>query len=80
VDRPSPQDRILEIRSLLGWNARETARAVLVCPNTILNWESAADPEKQTVGSTVQSTPPVRRAADVVRTLAQTMTRLGFGG
>lgn len=28
----------------------------------------------------MKPTPPVRRAADVVRSLVQTMTRLGFGG
>jgi transposase InsO family protein len=61
-------------------NAKDTARAFLVCPGTILNWENAADPQKRTVGSTVRPTPPVRRGADVVRALVQTMTRLGFGG
>ena len=28
----------------------------------------------------MKPTPPIRRAADVVRSLVQTMTRLGFGG
>lgn len=52
----------------------------LVCPNTILNWERAADPIAQSVGSCVKPTPPVRRAADVVRSLAALMARVGFGG
>jgi transposase-like protein len=77
---PAQRFRILEIRSLLGWNAKDTARAFLVCPNTILNWEKTADPEAKTVGSTVSPTPPVRRAADVVRAVVQNMTRLGLGG
>ena len=77
---PAQRFRILEIRSLLGWNAKDTALAFLVCPSTILNWENAADPEKQSVGSGVQTIPPVRRANDVVQAQVQTMTRLGFGG
>jgi len=77
---PAQRFRILEIRSLLGWNAKDTARAFLVCPGTILNWENATDPEAKTVGSTVRPTPPLRRADDVVRALVQTMIRLGFGG
>jgi transposase InsO family protein len=53
---------------------------VLVCSNTILNWERSADPQARTVGASLQSVPPVRRAADVVVALAQQMARLGCGG
>jgi hypothetical protein len=77
---PAQRFRILEVKSLLGWSAHQAAQAFLVCPNTIHNWEHAADPESRTVGSTVDPTPPVRRAADVVRAVAQAMTRLGLGG
>ena len=77
---PAARFRILELRNLLGWNAHDTAGVFLICPNTILNWEQAADPDAQTAGSCVKPTPPVRRAADVVRSLSQLMTRLGFGG
>lgn len=77
---PAQRFRILEIRNLLAWSAQETAGAFLVCPNTILNWEKAADPEARAVGSTLKPVPPVRRAADVLRALVQTMTRLGMGG
>ena len=77
---PAQRFRILEIRSLLAWSAAETARAFLVCPHTILNWEKAADRESRTAGSIVEPTPPVRRAADVVRSSAQLLARLGFGG
>ncbi len=77
---PAQRYRILEIKNLLAWSATETARAFLVCPHTILNWEMAADPESLTVGSTVKPTPPVRRSADVVRSTAQLLARLGFGG
>lgn len=51
-----------------------------MCPNTILNWERHADPDARAVGFTVKPTPPIRRLADVVRNLAQTMARLGCGG
>jgi transposase InsO family protein len=77
---PAQRFRILEIRSLLAWSAAETARAFLVCPHTIQNWEKAADPASRTAGSIVEPTPPVRRAADVVRSTAQLLSRLGFGG
>jgi transposase InsO family protein len=77
---PAQRFRILEMRSLLAWTAQEAARTFLVCPNTILNWEKAADPAKHSVGSTVKPTPPLRRAADVVRSTIQAMTRVGLGG
>jgi len=77
---PAQRFRILEIRNLLAWSAAETARAFLVCPHTILNWEKAADPVSRTAGSLVEPEPPIRRAADVVRSTAQLLTRLGFGG
>ena len=72
--------RLLEIKNLVGWSAVQAARAFLVCPNTVLNWEHAADPDSKTVGSMLRPVPPVRRAADVVRATVRTMARLGFGG
>lgn len=77
---PAQRFRILEIKNLLAWSADETARVVLVCTNTILNWEKSADPHARTVGVTLQTVPPIRRAADVVVALAQRMTRLGCVG
>ena len=77
---PAARFRILEIKNVLAWNARDTAQFFLVCPNTIFNWEAAAKPETRTVGSPLEQKPPVRRAADVVRSLVQLMTSLGFGG
>lgn len=76
---PAQRFRILEVKSLLAWSARETAKVFRVCANTILNWESSADPAAKAVGVTVAPVPPIRRAADVVRNLVQTLTRLGFG-
>lgn len=77
---PAQRFRILEIKNLLAWSAEETARVVLVCANTVLNWERSADPQARTVGAALQSVPPVRRAADVVVALAQQMTRRGHVG
>jgi hypothetical protein len=77
---PSQRFRITEIKNLLAWNAAHTAKAFLLCANTIRNWERSADPTAKTVGSKVSPIPPVRRAADIVRATVQTMTRLGFGG
>jgi hypothetical protein len=45
---PAQRFRILEMRTLLAWNLQETADAFLVYPNTILNWEKAADPLTRT--------------------------------
>jgi hypothetical protein len=77
---PSQRFRILEVKSLLGWNTDLTARTFRVCPNTISNWERGADSEAGTVGSTVKPTPPIVRLADVGRRLVQTMIRIGVGG
>lgn len=76
---PAQRFRIIEIKRLLGWTHEETAATFLVCQNTISNWEAAVDPGTQTVGSTVMPVPPVVRFSDAVRSLAQTMRRLGFG-
>ena len=67
---PAARFRILEIKNLLAWNAHDTAQFFLVCTNTIFNWEAAAKPDTRTVGSPLEQTPPVRRAADVVRALS----------
>jgi hypothetical protein len=67
---PAQRFRILEIKSLLAWSAQEAARVFLVCPNTILNWEKAADPEKHSVGSSVKAyaaRPPRRRRGPLHR-------------
>jgi transposase InsO family protein len=77
---PAQRFRILEIKNTLGWAATQTARTFLVCAHTIANWEHFADPLAATVGSTVKPVPPVRRAADVVRTTVQALERYGFGG
>lgn len=77
---PAQRFRILEIKSFLGWSAQQTAATFLLSVNTILNWEKVADPDSATAGSLVRPTPPVRRAADVVRATVRAMARFGFGG
>jgi hypothetical protein len=42
---PAHRFGILEMKSLLGWSREQAARVFLVSPNTISNWEAAADAE-----------------------------------
>ncbi|MGE0455589.1 MAG: DDE-type integrase/transposase/recombinase [Vicinamibacteria bacterium] len=77
---PAQRFAILEIRSLLGWSREQAAGVFLVCPNTVSNWEQAADPETRTVGVTVAPVPPIRRFQDSVRRLVQLMARARIGG
>jgi len=77
---PEQRFRILELASLLGWPAEQTARAFRVCTQTIRNWRKAADPHARSVGPRVHPTPPVTRFADVVRNTVHLMARAGFGG
>ncbi|MGE0452393.1 MAG: DDE-type integrase/transposase/recombinase [Vicinamibacteria bacterium] len=77
---PSQRFAILELKSLLGWSREQAARVFLLCPNTLSNWETAADPETRTVGVTVAPVPPVRRFEDSVRRLVQLMARARIGG
>ena len=63
----SPQDRfrILRLKTLLALSAGKAARTFRVSSGTILRWEreSQAVPDRDTVGSLVKPTPPVRRFA-----------------
>jgi putative transposase len=79
---PDARFRILRIRALLALSADEAARTFRVSPGTILRWEREAQaaPDRPTVGSLVKPTPPVRRFADVVRHIVQTLTLAGFPG
>ena len=79
---PQARFRILRIRALLALSADETARTFRVSPGTILRWEREAQaaPDRPTVGSLVKPIPPVRRIADVVRHVVQTLTLAGFPG
>ncbi len=53
------------------------ARLFRVCTHTILNWETNADPDAETVGNTVQQTPPITRLADIVRNTVRLLARFG---
>ena len=76
---PARRFAILEIKRLMGWTRQEAGHTFLVCPNTIGNWEAQVRPGLDTVGSTVKPVPPVVRMSDAVRSLVQSMKRLGFG-
>ncbi len=80
---PEARFRILRLRALLALSAQETARLFRVSATTILRWEQeirSGDDHKSTVGSLVKPVPPVRRYADAVRHLVQTMCLTGFPG
>jgi hypothetical protein len=70
------------MKKLLALSADEMARLFRVSKGTILRWELEAgkEPGKETIGSLLRPIPPVRRYADIVHHLVQTMDRLGFGG
>lgn len=53
-----------------------------VSSGTVLRWERELQgaPDQPTVGSLVKPTPPVRRFADVVRHVVQTLSLAGFPG
>jgi transposase InsO family protein len=74
--------RILRIKDLLALSIDETANLFCLCPNTISRWQTAAltHPNRKALGPNIQPKPPIRRYADVVRHLVQTMALLGFGG
>lgn len=79
---PEQRFRILQVKSLLGWTQKETASCFDVASNTIGRWEieTKAHPGRRTIGSLIKPQPPVRRFADIVRYLVQTMALSGFGG
>ena len=82
---PEQRFRILRVRSFLGLSQRETAAMFRVSVETIARWEmEAMSPDGEGPHSSprplVAPNPPVRRFADVVRTLVKMMELAGFGG
>jgi transposase InsO family protein len=79
---PEARFRILRLRNLLALSAADTARLFRVSTNTVLRWEddARAAPQRGTVGSLLKPVPPLRRYADIVRSLVQTMILAGFPG
>lgn len=74
--------RILRLRALLALSAAETARTFRVSLGTVLRWEGEAQakPDCASIGCLLKPDPPVRRCADVVRHIVQTLTLAGFPG
>ena len=79
---PELRYRILRLRKLFGFSQSKIARLFRLAPTTIARWETEVghNPDKTTVGCLVRPSPPVRRFADVVRSLVQSMAASGFGG
>jgi transposase InsO family protein len=79
---PDSRFRILSLKHLLYESQHQTADIFRVAPSTIARWEAelAAQPETKAIGALVQPTSPIRRYADVVRQLVQTMAWAGFPG
>jgi hypothetical protein len=71
---PEQRFRILRIRSFLGLSQRETAAMFRLSVETIARWETeTATVDGEDERPLVAPHPPVRRFADVVRSLAKTM-------
>jgi transposase InsO family protein len=79
---PEARFRILRLRNLLALSADETARLFRVSTNTVLRWDEEARgaAKRQAVGSLLKPIPPIRRYADLVRHLVQTLILAGFPG
>lgn len=79
---PEQRFRILRLKKLMVLSQEETARTFQICRMTISRWEVETETERQkeTVGSLVRPSPPVRRFADVVRETVKTLALAGVGG
>src|ERR1019366_3841253 len=78
---PEQRFRILRLRSFLCLSQRETAEMFRVSPETIARWEmETTSTDGEAPHPLIAPNPPVRRFADVVRALVQTMELVGFGG
>jgi transposase InsO family protein len=78
---PEQRFRILRIRSFLGLSQRETSAMFRVSVETVARWEmEAMNPGGEGPRPLIAPNPPVRRFADVVRTVVKTMELAGFGG
>ena len=77
---PDERWRVLDLRAVHGWSLDDAAAHALVTPATIARWEREALRAPSDAATPARPTPPVRRFADVVRHLIQTMDRGGVGG
>ena len=79
---PEARFKIVRLKTLLALSAEETAHIFRVFVTTVLRWEKEArgEPEREAIGTLLEPVPPVRRYADVVRHLVQTLRVAGFPG
>jgi transposase InsO family protein/DNA-binding XRE family transcriptional regulator len=79
---PEQRFRILRLKKLLVLSQEETAGIFQVSRMTIGRWEMEAgsDPKRESAGSLVRPSPPVRRFADVARETVKVLALVGLGG
>jgi putative transposase len=77
---PVQRFRILQVTQLAGLSCDEASKLFRVSVATLSDWRASANPNTQTVGSTVKPSPPVRRYNDTVQHLIQVMAGFGFTG
>jgi len=79
---PEARFRILEHARKFLLSVEQAAARFLVTPQTLYNWlaELRQHPQRRTLGSLLRPVPPLRRYANVVRSLARQMKAFGFGG
>jgi putative transposase len=79
---PEVRFQILEHMRAFLLSVEETARRVLVTPQTLYNWlrDLALHPAARTIGLLLRPVPPIRRYGNVLRRLVRHMKHLGFGG
>ena len=71
---PTERMAILELRAARGWNQVQTAKAMLVTPETVASWNRRID--EQGPHALVQPLEPVNRFPDFVRHIARCLKAL----
>ncbi len=78
---PDARLRILALMNLLGFTVEDIAAKFRITVNTVVRWvgEFALNPTPDRIGAAARCDPPLRRYANVVRELTQTLVALGVG-
>ena len=78
---PDARFRILALMNLLGVTVDDIAHRFRITATTVSRWvgELALNPTPERIGAAARCDPPLRRYANAVRELAQTLAALGVG-